>query len=259
MTRIDRRYGFRPSLRGVVADPADLDGLTAVKEWDPRGEHWYPKMKDQLALGACTANAANRVFEADHGQDTGKLFAPLSRLFTYYGERELEGSLGQGDTGAYGSDAFTVASTNGICAETDMPYDISKFEVAPTAKQYADAHKHYLLKKPTKVVPQTESAIKKVLSNKQMIAFGFTVYQSFESNWTESPGDDPNVMADPTGQVLGGHEIVQVGFLEKYPAHILCANSWGKGWQKDGHFLFPLKFLTNKRMCSDFRTIVRPL
>lgn len=258
----DRRYGFHPSLRGVVADPADLDGLDeVVKEYDPRTNAWYPKVKDQLALGACTANAANFNFEADHGQDTGKRFAPLSRLFTYYGERKIEGSLGQGDTGAYGSDAFTVASTTGICSEAELPYNIDRFENTPTAKQYSEAKTHYLLKKNTVVVPQTAAAIRKVLGNGQMISFGFTVYSSFEGDWAEAPGDDPNEMPVPkTGEsVLGGHEINQVGFLEKFPDHILCVNSWGSGWQKDGHFLFPLKLLTNKRMCSDFRTIVRPL
>lgn len=258
---MQRRYGFRPALRGVVAEPAELEGLSAVKEYDPRKKPWYPHVKDQLQLGSCTANAANFNFEADHGQDVGKRFGALSRLWTYYQERSIEGSLGQGDTGAYGSDAFIAASTVGIVAETEVPYDISKFEVAPTPKQLADAKKHYLLKKQTKVVPQNATAIRKVLSNGQMISFGFTVYSSFERQWPTAPGDDPNIMPTPQPgeQVLGGHEINQVGFLEKYPDHILCVNSWSPGWQKDGHFLFPLKLLTNTRMCSDFRTIVRPL
>lgn len=263
--KLARHYGgFHPSLRGVVADPADLEGLNlAQAEVDPRKEPWYPKMKNQLALGACTAGATSKLFEYDHGRDTKKRMNPLSRLFIYYMERQIEGSLGQGDTGAYGSDAFIAASTTGICSETDWPYHIGTFQTPPTTKMMADAKKNYLLKKATKVVPQTGVAIKKVLGNNQMIAFGFTVYDSFEnqSRWFESTGDDPNIMPipKPGEQVLGGHEIVQVGFLEKYPAHILCSNDWGEEWQKDGHFLFPIKLLENKRMCSDFRTIVRPL
>lgn len=254
---MNRRYGFHPSLRGVVANPADLDGLTVVKEYDPRKEAWYPHVKDQLKLGACTANAANFNFEADRGQDEKRRAPVLSRLWTYYYERSIEGSLGQGDTGAYGSDAFTVAGTDGIPEEKWWPYNISKFQNEPSAKAKSEAT--WFLKKQTKVVPQNEAAIKKVLSNGQMISFGFTVYGSFEGDWKESPGDDPNIMPNPSGKVLGGHEINQVGFLEKYPHHILCVNSWNLDWQKDGHFLFPITSLINKRMCSDFRTIVRPL
>lgn len=259
-----RRYGFRPALRGVVAEPANLDGLDlAIAEVDPRKEKFYPKMKNQLSLGACTAGATAKCFEYDHGRDTGKLMHPLSRLFIYYREREIEHSLGQGDTGAFGSDAFIAAQTSGICDEIHWPYDISTFERPPTKAMLANARTNYVLKKKTNVVPQNGQAIRKVLGNHQFIAFGFTVYESFEKDnlWKEGPGDDPNVMPTPKAgeQVLGGHEIVQVGFLEKYPNHILCSNDWGEQWQKDGHFLFPLPLLANKRMCSDFRTIVRPL
>lgn len=256
-------YGFHPSLRGVVADPANLAGLeeTLVKEYDPRKLSWFPHIKNQIDLGACTANAANFNFEADRGQDEKKRAPVLSRLWTYYYERSIEGSLGQGDTGAYGSDAFTVATVDGIPEERYWPYITSRFQLEPSPT--AKAHATWFLKKQTKVVPQSPSAIHKVLSNKQIISFGFTVYSSFEddSKWKEGKGDDPNIMPmpKPGEKVLGGHEINQVGFLEKFPDHILCANEWGTDWQKDGYFLFPIIGLQNKRMCSDFRTIVRPL
>lgn len=241
---------------------ADLTGMeeTLVKEFDPRKELWYPDVFDQLALGSCTANADNAVVEADRNLDAGKKLDHISRLWTYYGERDLEGSLGQGDTGAFGSDGFKWLAKYGMLPESYWKYVISTFQKTPSKALYNDAMKVPFKKKTAVVMPSTAN-FHRVFSNKQFISFGFQVDRNFEEQqyWTETPGDDPNIMPTPTGEWIGGHQIVGIGFLEKYPLHILCRNSWNTTWQKDGHFLFPIKTLTNRSICSDFTTIVRPL
>jgi C1A family cysteine protease len=241
-------YGWRRPLPGLTYPGADTGGLQVAAEVDPR-KH-MPPVFDQGQLGSCTANATAGCFQYDailDGHDCGE----LSRLWIYYFERAIEGTLSQGDCGAMGHDAFTVAK-KGIPDESKWPYVISKFEAKPPAAE----PRAYKLSKTVKAVPQLETSIKQVLSNKQTVAFGFTVYESFEDTWRE-PGVMP--VPEPSESVLGGHEVLIVGYLKSHPHHALVRNSWGSGWGLGGYFLFPWKVLLDPNMASDFRTIVRPL
>src|SRR6476620_3051870 len=93
-----KRYGWKPSLPDARDLRADVAGLTIADEVDPRGSHAMPLIFDQGQLGSCTANAVSAAVAYDYRLDN-----PLarqgrpSRLFIYYGERMIEGSLGQGD------------------------------------------------------------------------------------------------------------------------------------------------------------------
>lgn len=251
-TRSIHRYGFRPGLPGVLAVPADTSGLKVLREVDPR--HALPPIFDQARLGSCTANATAGAFQYDgilDGKDPGL----LSRLWIYFQERKIEGSLGQGDTGAFGHDAFIAAAKVGVPPESDWPYDISTFEGPVPAKAARDAG-HYKLAKPVKAVPQTQQAIQAALSNRQTVAIGFTVYESFESAEVAKTGVMP--VPQPGEQVLGGHEVLVVGYLKSEPHHALVRNSWGAGWGQSGYFLFPWSVLLDRSMTSDLRTIQRP-
>lgn len=226
------------------ADTANLPILPTV---DPRGE--MPPVFDQGRLGSCTANATAGCFQYDSivdGHDCG----PLSRLWIYYWERALEGTLGQGDTGAIGHDAFRVAR-HGIPPESTWPYNIDTFQDRPGA----DEPRAYYLRKPVAAPAQSQTAVKQVLSNRQTIAFGFTVYESFEGQW-EQPGVMP--VPQPGEQVLGGHEILAVGYLADWPEYVLCRNSWGAQWGLGGYFLFPWSIFLDHNQVQDLRTIVRP-
>lgn len=242
-------YGWRRPLPGLTYPTADTSDLTVAAEVDPRKK--LPPVFDQGQLGSCTANATAACFQYDailDGHDCGL----LSRLWIYYFERSLEHTLGQGDVGAMGHDAFTVAK-HGIPGESRWPYNIATFEVKPPDVE----PRAYVLKKTVRAVPQTETAIKQVLSNGQTVAFGFTVYESFESEKVDENGVVP--MPRPGEEVLGGHETLIVGYLKNHAAYALVRNSWGTGWGMGGYFLMPWKYLTDTDLCSDFRTIVRPL
>lgn len=240
-------YGWRRPLPGLTYPFADTDGLQVAPEVDPRAQ--MPPVFDQGQLGSCTANATAACFQYDAIMD-GKDCGELSRLWIYYFERAIEGTLSQGDCGAMGHDAFTVAK-KGIPDETRWPYDIARFEAKPPNKPRA-----YMLSKTVHAVPQSETSIKQVLSNKQTIAFGFTVYSSFEDAWPHA-----GVMPVPKKgeSVLGGHEVLIVGYLKAHPQYALVRNSWGPSWGLGGYFLFPWKVLLDTNTASDFRTIVRPV
>jgi C1A family cysteine protease len=97
-------------------------------------------------------------------------------------------------------------------------------------------------------------------SNQRTIAFGFMVYESFESSGVARTGIVP--MPKRGEQVLGGHEVLAVGFLKSEPDYVLVRNSWGsrktggRGWGIDGsgYFLMPWRM---PAIGGDWTTIQR--
>ncbi len=254
--RTIQRYGWRPSLpdhRDKIADPS---GLSVADEVDPRS--LMPDVFDQGQLGSCTANAVAAAYEFDKIMDDSAWFPHRqrpSRLFIYYCERMIEGSLGQGDTGAFGRDGFKALQKYGTPWEYQWRYDITKFQNDPPQPVWAAAGRH-LLTKSYAAVPQDEATVKAILSNQQTLAFGFTVYESFESAAVSASGIVP--MPSAYESQLGGHEVLAIGYLKDYPSHVLCRNSWGAGWGIKGYFLMPWQYLLSPSLASDLRTIVRP-
>jgi C1A family cysteine protease len=261
-------YGWRlspPDARDAAFtfDETTVVG-TAPPEIDPRGTY-MPPIYDQGQLGSCTANAVAAATQADMHID-GMPYDKHrpSRLLVYWMERKLENDLGQGDTGAFGRDGFKAIQKSGWVPERDYKYVISKFEDTPSDKILEEALANAYPKKYGPVA-QTQSAIQAALAIQQTVAFGFTVYESFESDDTMSSGVVP--MPDTAHeQVLGGHETLIVGYLQSHPGYALVRNSWGKDVYTDldgaseyggGYFLMPWAYITNPSLASDFRTWLR--
>ncbi len=256
------RYGWKHSLPDHRRRSADPSGITVLPEVDPRPN--MPPVFDQLQLGACTANATAAAFQYDailDGHDPGA----LSRLWIYYWERSIEGTLAQGDVGAEGGDAFKVASEIGIPPETDWPYNIANFNPPQPPAPATANESYYKLTKPFATPPQTQLAFQQVLSNNQTIAFGFTAYESFESPAVASTGIVPMPAQDE--QLVGGHEVLLVGYLQSEPNYGLVRNSWGSettdgvawGLNGDGYFLMPWQYILSSSLAGDWTTVQRPI
>jgi C1A family cysteine protease len=130
-------YGWKRSLPDPTAVPADVEGLTALEEVDPRAE--LPAVYDQGQLGSCTANAVAGAFQYEQILANNYLAGEVpSRLFIYYGEREREGTVDH-DAGAFGHDGFKVLRKTGVCPEAIWPYDISQFTEKPNEDAYREA------------------------------------------------------------------------------------------------------------------------
>lgn len=245
------RYGWKPSLPDLRDHLADASELKILEEVDPRPE--LPAVFNQGQLGSCTANAVAAAVEYDaklNSSDPGA----LSRLWIYYYERKLEGAPADQDTGAFGRDGFKVCNKMGVPLEKDWPYDISQFTVQPPDSLDSEALQHRISN--YRVVPRNLDSIKAVLSNRQTMALGFTVYESFESPEVAKTGIVP--MPTRGEKTLGGHEVLLVGYLKDEPNYGLVRNSWGDGWALQGYFLMPWAYLLDTHLSSDFRTIRRP-
>jgi C1A family cysteine protease len=209
-----------------------------------------PAVYDQGQLGSCTANSIGAILEFNELKQAEADAATPSRLFIYYNERAMEGTVGQ-DSGAEIRDGIKSVAQLGAPPETTWPYVITKFARKPPRRAYSAALKHQAIRYAR--VAQTEMGIQNVLAAGYPISFGFTVYESFESN-VGSDGIVP--MPEPDETVLGGHAVVAVGYKQiKRQLYFECRNSWGPDWGDDGYFWLPASYVTSHSLARDFWVI----
>jgi C1A family cysteine protease len=160
----------------------------------------------------------------------------------------MEGTVGT-DAGAQIRDGIKSVAQLGVPPETDWPYDIEKFAQKPPQPAYTDAL-HDRAVSYSRLV-QTLSQMKGCLASGFPFVFGFTVYESFESQEVAASGVVP--MPKPAEQVLGGHAVMAVGYDDPSGVFIV-RNSWGPAWGQAGYFTMPYAYLTNPDLASDFWT-----
>ena len=134
-----KRYGWVPDLPDardhMYAAPVTMVAkLPAMVDLRPQ----CPPPYDQGQLGSCTGNAIAGAVQFDREkQHLTPDFVP-SRLFIYYGERVIEGTVGT-DSGAQIRDGIKVVANQGVPPETDRPYDITKFADKPPPAAFGRA------------------------------------------------------------------------------------------------------------------------
>jgi len=207
-----------------------------------------PPIYDQGQLGSCTGNGIAGAVEFDQGKQGSKQFTP-SRLFIYYNERVIEGTVNQ-DSGAQVRDGIKSVATLGVPPETDWPYDIQKFAQKPPPKAYSDAKQDVVSSYAR--VAQNLSQMQGCLAEGYPFVFGFTVYASFESESVAETGVVP--MPAPGENVVGGHCVVAVGYNNTKRVFII-RNSWGTGWGMKGYCTMPFEYLLSPQYASDFWTL----
>jgi C1A family cysteine protease len=206
-----------------------------------------PPVYDQGQLGSCTANAIAAAIEFDRRKEGIKDWVP-SRLFIYYNERAIEGTVNS-DSGARIRDGMKCVAHQGECDEKLWPYDINKFTIEPPPGVYKVAAKHPVVayQRLAQDLPQ----LKGCLASGYPFVFGFTVYASFESKPVAKTGQVP--MPAPGESVLGGHAVAAVGY-DDAQQRFICRNSWGPDWGKNGYFTMPYAYVTQRSLASDFWT-----
>lgn len=196
---------------------------------------------DQGELGSCTANAIASGLREFWELEAGNLTL-LSRLWLYWQERYLEGSVDE-DAGATIRDGMKVLQQLGCAPEADWPYDIEKFTQTPPEKATKDAPKYKIAKYHR--VPNL-TTLKTALAEGYPVVIGIKVYQSFESDQVAKNG----VVPLPTRweQFLGGHAVLAVGYndtkgtIYEDQSYVICRNSWGETWGDKGYFYLPYSY-----------------
>ncbi len=126
-----KRFGWTPDLpdaRDYMYSAPEAVLTKLPTKVDLRGTK-MPKVYDQGELGSCTANAIGAAFEFGQIKQGETDFMP-SRLFIYYNERAVEGTIDT-DSGAMIRDGMKSVAKLGVCTEDTWPYDIPKFTQKP--------------------------------------------------------------------------------------------------------------------------------
>jgi C1A family cysteine protease len=252
MPRKIKGYGWLPDLpdgRDLLYG-APVEMLAKLpKRVDLRKQ--CPPVYDQGELGSCTANAIGAALEFDQMKQTEDAFTP-SRLFIYYNERVMEGSV-DSDSGAQIRDGIKTVAKQGACREDPTwPYEIAKFDDKPPKPAYTQAKQHQAIRYLR--LTQAMSQLKGCLASGYPFVFGFAVYESFESAEVAKTGHAPIPTAKE--KLLGGHAVMAVGYDEAKQWFIV-RNSWGTRWGMAGYFTLPYPYLLQSSLSSDFWTIRR--
>ena len=204
-------------------------------------------VENQGQLGSCTANALVGNLEFLEIK-AGHRVVDLSRLFIYYNERAIEGSVGQ-DSGAAIRDGVKSLVKQGVCSEKLWPYTITKFTQKPPTACYKDAANHKVSSY-HRIVSLQE--MKQCLAEGYPFVFGFTVYTAFESPAVAKTGQLN--LPQPGEKTLGGHAVCAVGY-DDAAGRVLVRNSWGADWGLKGYFTMPYDYVSNNNLADDFWTL----
>lgn len=196
-------------------------------------------------MGSCTANAIAAAIQFERRDQKVIDFIP-SRLFIYYNERVIEGTVRQ-DAGAMLRDGVKCVSKLGACSEDKWVYDIDKFTRKPRLDCYRDGIQHRITS--YRRVPRTLESIKSAIFERNLMVFGFAVYDGFMSAETAKTG----IAKLPTKNesMLGGHAVAAIGWDDTINS-VICRNSWGVEWGKNGFFYLPYEFFIDDDLSDDF-------
>lgn len=250
---IKRRYGWKPSLPDqrdlwCLAHPPALEQVAVTDHVDL--SPGMPTPYDQGDLGSCTANAIAGLLQYDEVFQKKLDTTVPSRLLIYYNERSLDPmSSVDEDTGSTIHMGIKAVRTYGFCDESLWPYDTAKFATKPPATVYLTAKEGRITNYGR--VGQHLAQLQGVLVQGHPIAFGFTVYESFESQEVEDTGVVP--MPQKREQAIGGHAVVIVGY-DNPTQRFIVRNSWGSEWGQKGYFTVPYAYLLSN-MAQDFWVI----
>lgn len=256
LIRQTKRYGWIPDHPDVHRPRyaklcRDVIPITLPSSVDLRKTTFMPTPYDQGQIGSCTANAIAGAVQFVDRKEKLADFMP-SRLFIYYNERAMEGTVDQ-DAGAMIHDGVKSVATMGVCDTLYWSYNnyLKTWMKKPTAQAYKMASLHEALQYMS--VSNTDLVqMKSCLAAGYPIIMGFTVYDGFESSNVAQTG----ILNLPGQheQVLGGHAILVVGY-DDATQRFIVRNSWGVNWGQKGYFTVPYEYFTNPDLSDDAWTI----
>jgi C1A family cysteine protease len=216
---------------------------------------------DQGKIGSCTANALAGAVQFDRLKSQQQPDFIPSRLFIYYCERAIEGSVAN-DNGAQLRDGIKALQNEGVCPETEWPYDDTPaayeggpFPIGsapatqPSQACYDDAVNFVITsyQRLNQNLPQLQGC----LASGYPFVFGFSVFTSWFDN-----DPKPTTITYPTqdDSQVGGHAVMCVGY-DSGTQLFKIRNSWGADVGDNGYFYMPYSYITDSNLCGDFWVI----
>lgn len=256
-TANDHWLGYRP-------DTADQrDHLFALSYPAPATEPVLPRAVDLRRLypndimppydqgrcGSCVGNAIAFCFDFTARRQGEQGYLP-SRLFIYYGAREIENTIAS-DAGCEIRNGIKVVASLGAPPEALWTYDIAKFAAKPKLAAYTAGASRLAVEYTRVNNVRSSQEIRAALSAGLPVVLGMSVYGSFESVATAMTGFV--TMPQPTEPMLGGHCMVAVGYRPSAdgPPEFIVRNSWGSRWGDHGYCYIPEAYLTDDNLTSD--------
>lgn len=178
---------------------------------------------------------------------TSYVFAP-SRLFIYYGARELEGTQNE-DAGAQIRNGIKFVAKTGAATSKSWPYHSYTVNTKPAPEAYQTAEQRGGLLKYHRILSINRFAKLNALADGNAIIFGFSVFSNFLTTKVTNTGYVG--MPKSKDKLIGGQAAVIVGY-DLSTQRYLCRNSWGVNWGDKGYFTIPFEYLDNPFLAGDF-------
>lgn len=237
----------QPDQRDKVYEPKFLTTTKVKLPASVDHRPLLPPVYDQGQLGSCTGNGWAAAFDALRAKQGEKFMTP-SRLFIYYMERYIEGSI-KSDAGAQVRDGAKALKQWGVPPEFLWPYNVKKFAKSPSTAARRTAVTTAALTYSS--VDQSIVAIQTALAGGDDVVIGFSVYDNFESEEMAQTG----ILHLPakSESLLGGHCVLVVGYKKiGTKLYWIVRNSWGNDWGVLGYFYMEASYLANPNLASDF-------
>lgn len=184
-------------------------------------------IRDQASCGSCWAFSTATAFQERlcRAGGTNKLMSPQYLVSC--------------ETNSYGCDggyiyyAWNLIKSTGIVAEECWPYSSASGTVVDdcltSCKVSGKSFTKYRCSSVANIAA-TESSVKQAVYDKGPISSSFTVYEDFYYY-------DTGIYQHTSGQELGGHAIVIIGYGEQNGVkYYICQNSWTQYWGENGYF-----------------------
>lgn len=211
---------------------------------------YQPPVRDQNALGSCTANAGCEAAGYLFHKQTSKADPLFSRLSLYASTRKLEGTPLIEDSGAYVRDVFKAMTKFGVCFEKTWPYKIEMFSRLPPATAQREALNHQAI---VYLRCQGLADIKASIAAGYPVIGGFTCFESLDAASVTKSGDVP--LPASSEAEIGGH-CVYFDSYDDAAGKLGFQNSWGSSWGRAGFGRLPYGYVTGG-LAADFWTLRR--
>lgn len=222
---------------------------------DEHGEYFTPP-GDQGPLNCSCAFALLSLFEYFERRGRGRTFEGSRRFLYEVTRQRIHRRLrATGDTGADLRTTLKELVQFGVPSEEHWPYDVDKFDDAPSGFAYRQAKPfpavcYVRLDEANHRGKKTLKAVKSFLNAGFPVSFGFPVPTSLT--------DDCEVpYRRELDSYRGGQAAVAVGYDDNHlgTGALLIRSSWGSQWGADGYGWLPYAYV-KQQLARDFWTLV---